>query len=397
MFPLFSRPEFIVTGAGTTSYHYESYPESLGLEVAAQVPTGDPKAYRKWIKFMRALLDKMDESPSPLFALSAMPDSPKLFLESIGFDSFGHRSYSKTTPEKHIYNWTSAPPAVEDSAIAAYAAREQDSEMSVTDLLGITGSMGCCQTVRIELLQFFISTMMLDKKFAPDIRRLEASPDRNAIPFALPGLGVAMVNAAIGPILSRKDIPRVPEDVQGFVWLSSNICLHITTHLDDERNRQKDILRLVNEIVRARKHPEIKYGILFSFFHCVIVSVDANTDGFKCTPPLQFLPSRHATSPSTLGITAVAVLAHHALATKTHGVSKARALPPNHSSGSAPHLSSVLRHSGNSLSHDSSSSSQRARASIARTIRPRVRLAQLPSRRFSAALLRARLPSPRIL
>jgi hypothetical protein len=103
--------------------------------------------------------------------------------------------------------------------------------------------------------------------------------------------------------------------------------LHITTHLDDERNRKKDLLRLVDEIVRARDHPEIKYGILFSFFHCVIVSVDAN-NGFKCTPPLQFLPSFHTTSPSTPGITAVAVLAYYTLTTKTSDI--VNPLPADH-------------------------------------------------------------------
>ncbi|KAJ7286888.1 hypothetical protein C8J57DRAFT_1282266 [Mycena rebaudengoi] len=326
--------------------HYDSYPDGLGLEVAAEVPTGDPEAYQKWLEVIRAKLDKdFEENPDcvenekgkytitreqpsndlfiewiyeidldhevflvdsePLFALNAMPDSRELFLESIGFDSYGHRSYSKTTPEKHLYNWTSAPPAVEDSAIMGYTVREQDSELSVTDLLGITGFMGNCQTVRIELYQLLVSSMMADGKFGSHIRRLEASPDRSHIPDDLLGLGVAMVNATIGLMPFIEDIPHIPENVEGFVWLSSNICLHITTHLDDERNRKKDLLRLVDEIVRARDHPEIKYGILFSFFHCVIVSVDAN-NSFKCTLPLQFLPSFHTTSPSTPGITAVA-------------------------------------------------------------------------------------------
>ena len=61
-------------------------------------------------------------------------------------------------------------------------------------------------------------------------------------------------------------------------------------------------------------HPRalgIVYEIGFSFFHCVVVRIDMDDQGsFKHTPPLQFLPSFHAESLSTPGITALVRLGY---------------------------------------------------------------------------------------
>ncbi|KAJ7286897.1 hypothetical protein C8J57DRAFT_1282297 [Mycena rebaudengoi] len=350
--------------------HRDSYPEGLGWDMASEVPTGNPEAYRKWLESLRALLDtKLEENPDglqyddeedyqimrqmvpttpfewvyeldldhevflvdskPLFDLSAMPDSRELFLESIGYDNYGHRSYSQTTPEKHRYNWKSAPPAVPDSAIVDYAASEQDSELSVTELLGVAGAMGRCQTARTQLYELLIGSLMSYSTLGHDLRRLEAIPDRSHIPDAFLSFGVEMIGMTVGRmLLGGKLPPKIP--FSEFTWLTSDICLYITTHLDDERNRKRDILKLVDEIVRVRPHRvAVGYGILFSFFHCVLVAVDPN-NAFKCTPSLQFLPSFYATSTSTPGLTAVAALAYHSLVANFKTSDMASSLPSDH-------------------------------------------------------------------
>jgi hypothetical protein len=104
--------------------------------------------------------------------------------------------------------------------------------------------------------------------------------------------------------------------------------MRITTHLDDERNMKKSTLELVDEVAANRQPGSVTYGILFSFFHCVIVRVDAQ-NGFKSTAALQFLPSFYATSSSTPGITAIGSLAYHCL--DTVNVDGAlNTIPPDH-------------------------------------------------------------------
>ncbi|KAJ7113141.1 hypothetical protein C8R44DRAFT_930731, partial [Mycena epipterygia] len=75
----------------------------------------------------------------PLFALGDMPDSPELFVESVGFNSYGHRACTPSTPKQHIYNWMSARPVVKDDAIERYAVDQQHPKLIVEDLLGIAG------------------------------------------------------------------------------------------------------------------------------------------------------------------------------------------------------------------------------------------------------------------
>jgi hypothetical protein len=68
--------------------------------------------------------------------------------------------------------------------------------------------------------------------------------------------------------------------------------------------------KLVNEVLQAAgEGVDMVYGVAFSIFHCVIISVDIQSGG-RCqhTPALQFIPSWYADSPSTPGIIALARL-----------------------------------------------------------------------------------------
>ena len=66
---------------------------------------------------------------------------------------------------------------------------------------------------------------------------LENVPKRDEIPNSLLTLGQAMVGFSFGPFHFKNDDHShiSPEDEDGFTWFRPQICLRITTHLDDER------------------------------------------------------------------------------------------------------------------------------------------------------------------
>ncbi|KAJ7198480.1 hypothetical protein GGX14DRAFT_525603 [Mycena pura] len=335
--------------------HYDSYPSGLGVQVLAEIPRGDEETYRAWIQELRDSLDRKlenlddgngtfsisEERPQndlwiewiyeldldhevflvdthPLFALNNMPDSDELFCACIGFNSYGHRGYSLSTPLQHIYNWKSEPPKIEDSVIADYAARQSTPDrvdLTISELLEVPTDIGDCEAVRIGLYEAIVGGNMQEHPFGINIRLLETVSERVDIPNYLLSWGEQVLRVVFERMLFGYDEEVELSSAPGLdlLWLAEDVCLRITTHLDDERNLKKNIIDIVDDIARQRNSNTVVYGVLFSFFHCVVLEVDQR-NGFRSTPALQFLPSLYATSSSTPGITAVVRLAYHTMA-----------------------------------------------------------------------------------
>ncbi|KAF7350872.1 polymerase II transcription elongation factor [Mycena sanguinolenta] len=357
-------------------YHsWDSYPERLGVEVAEEVPR-DPEKYQEWLERFRQSLDDdvkaykseiksridffvedgdyiiLNERPfihlmitmkispndiawtyeldldhevflvdsNPLFSLKNMPPSSETFLDWIGDDSYGHCSYAPSTPKQHIYNWKAVPPVVDDCVIQEYAARQPNfNHSSISQMLG-TESIDDCEAVRIALYEAIVGEIMHTWEFGHRMRVLETVSERACMPEIMLSLAVDVVHLTIGPMFFGQEFKHAP-NVKGlaFSWLTTVICLRVTTHLDDERNLKKSILELVDEVALNGRPGIVSYGILFSFFHCVIIRVGLNKE-FESTAVLEFLPSFYAASPSTPGITAIGRLAYHCLATGANSV-----------------------------------------------------------------------------
>ncbi|KAJ7744687.1 hypothetical protein B0H16DRAFT_1559846 [Mycena metata] len=334
---------------------FDSYPRDLGVEVASEVPLRDEQAYRNWLKKLREALDHhfeqnkerigiesgayyiSNEAPSidiwmyeidldhevflvngkPLFALNNMPTSEDSFIEYIGSDSYGNLSYTSSTPAEHIYNWTSTAPKVDDEVVHEYDTRRSSSSgrTAIPELLGSSGPAGDCEAVRIALYEALVAGTMQNFDFVRGVLALEAASDRTQISTALVCRGIELLQLAFGRTLLCKTYERPPATQSEFLGLATNVCLRITTHLDDERHLKKSVLELVDEI-DAKPRSAATFGVLFSFFHCVVVRIDLQ-GRFHSTAALQFLPSFRATSPSTPGITAIASLGYHCLHTES--------------------------------------------------------------------------------
>ncbi|KAJ7641315.1 hypothetical protein FB45DRAFT_1124968 [Roridomyces roridus] len=289
--------------------------QDLEIQYSKEEPEND--IFIEWIYGINLDQEVFLVDSIPMFNLRNMPPTQEVFLGSIGFDFYGNRACSLSTPPQCIYNWTSPPPLVEDSALIEYTANAQDSAASVEELLSIPSEPGAAEAARVAFYEVLIGLMMSKSQHVVSmLRHLECLSDRDAISDDLRAVGLDMLNATLD-----SGGPR-PEELEGYACMLPDICLRISTHLDDERYRMKSILDLVARMLEAR----IRYGILFSFFHCVIVWVDKDGQ-FKCTSALQFLPSWHARSPSTPGISALARLAYHKMPPK---ISPRQALGSDH-------------------------------------------------------------------
>jgi hypothetical protein len=124
----------------------------------------------------------------------------------------------------------------------------------------------------------------------------KGSPTRTAIidhiPQSMLELALSLANFAVGPPIPS--LPCTPYDnIRDFVWIRKDVCLRITTHLDDEDNLKASIGDLVHCINTTPDKDGTVYGITSSIFHCAIVRVDKDELGTSFThiPTLQFLPS----------------------------------------------------------------------------------------------------------
>jgi hypothetical protein len=126
-------------------------------------------------------------------------------------------------------------------------------------------------------------------------------------------LALSLVKFSVGPPIYSLDLwlcKPYYEINWDFVWIRKDVCLHITTHLDDEDNLRASIGNLVHHINTTHDNVGTSYGIACSIFHCAIVRVDKDLKGtsFTHTSALQFLPSFCARKMSTPGIEALSRL-----------------------------------------------------------------------------------------
>ena len=251
----------------------------------------------------------------PLFRLDCLPPK-KIFCQCIGFDSYGHRGFTNSTPQECRYNWKSIPPQVEDRMVHMFAQYTGGASPNpIHDLLGVTEWPSSGERVRIGLMEVLIGSLMCSPQAGYQLRVLEACVTRDDIPDALLTIASSFMFCATAPVIYSKPGSVAEECVnltRDFTWPRSNICVLMATHLDDPRNFQAAIVQITSHIMNHSKSQagETIYGIVFSIFHCAVVYINQRDHVFMYTPALQFLPSFYATSSSTPGITALARLGY---------------------------------------------------------------------------------------
>lgn len=326
----------------------DSYPSCFGICVASEIPRDVPKEeFEEWVRSTQDTLDAeyeelknnsdeddafvADEQPyaifidyvyeidldnlvfhidsQPLYRLDNMPPDD-VFLKTISFDHFGHRAFYEHTPVQFRYNWHAPPPSPPPKSLIAYnSCPNRSSTSSIHELLRIPMALSSIERARTALVELLVARCMPGAVVGHDVRVLESVPDCDHISQSVIDLALSLVNFAVGP-----PIPELPcnprSDTRDFIWVRKDVCVRITTHLDDEDNLHASIGDLVHHINTTRDKMGTFYGVACSIFYCAIVRVDKDTRGtsFAHTPALQFLPSFYARNLSTPGIEALSRL-----------------------------------------------------------------------------------------
>ena len=331
--------------------HFDSYPDGLGLQVLHEIPRNVSKEeFEEWVEHTirhplqlgnsdgssksNFVPDKRPENDDyyiewfyeidldnlvfhvnnqPLFRLDNMPPDD-IFLESISYDHFGHRALYEHTPAQYRYDWRAPPPSPLPESLAAYnSCHIRSSTSSVHDLLDVPVALSSIERVRTTLVEVLVAKCMVEGGVGHDVRVLENVPDRDHIPQSMLQLALSFVNFAVGPPIPS--LPRTPYDnTCDFIWIREDVCLRITTHLDDEDNLRASIGDLVHHINTTLGKVGTIYGVACSIFHCAIVRVDKDDLGTSVahTPAFQFLPSFYARTMFTPGIEALSRLGSQA-------------------------------------------------------------------------------------
>jgi hypothetical protein len=332
---------------------YDSEPRCLGLSFLRQIPGPDatPEDFQEWLVSIREQLDCLDglsevdglyeeyeissEHPVgiligwtyiadldnlvfhidgvPLFRLDHLPP-PDIFLSCIGVDHYENRAYHDAAPIEYRYNWTAPPPTPCIIGLTAYRDHAlKDNIRPIHEILTIPEDLLKAEQSCVAMLEILVGNHMANGFSSGILHELENLPSRDLMPRETKSLAFAYLSLSLYPKIFPHHLPTDVDLSHEFIWLhgrEGSFCLYITTHLDDEANCHAAVGKLVNEVLReAGSGVDMVYGVAFSIFHCVIISVDFQS-GRRCqhTPALRFLPSWFADSRSTPGIVALARL-----------------------------------------------------------------------------------------
>ncbi|KAF8648759.1 hypothetical protein AX16_006186 [Volvariella volvacea WC 439] len=304
----------------------------------------------------------------PMFSLVNLPPDD-VFVKSIACSPYGHRSVDPDTPEEYRYDWSSPPPSVKSAILDRYKSADPKIQ-GVHQMLGIPETLSEVEMARKGVYQTLVGSLLALKTVSKMLYELEKIEDSSQYHqdsfyehFARILLGITLrpmfflgdgqsgyldsyrkkrysnakgryvksrnikPNADVWVIeeeVARKNGEDAPDRISFFpepgrpaskpMWLRPGLCVQLATHLTDEANLQAGVVSIQEEILGnpvAKTHPGVYFGVLCSFFHCVIVAVDTtagSSSELAHTPALQLLPSLSETSLETVGLTALSRL-----------------------------------------------------------------------------------------
>ncbi|KAG2346517.1 hypothetical protein BDR05DRAFT_862925, partial [Suillus weaverae] len=250
----------------------------------------------------------------PFFSLDCLPDDDAFIQYITDEDHYGHTACALRCPPEHKYK-KPTPPIVDNSDLVTYQSMMcTGSQVALSDLLAVSDILSQDEHVRVTLLEVMIGQCMVNSAIGKEIYQIELLNDHNQVTDDQWSIACFMASIAFVPQMFD-EIMRVCHRTlkrKEFTWVREDTVVCIATHLYDERCLQASVSRLINAIIEQKDDPGHYFGIVFSVFHCAIVKVvkNAHTVTFSHTSAIQFLPSFHAYSPSTPGITALARLGY---------------------------------------------------------------------------------------
>ncbi|PCH42231.1 hypothetical protein WOLCODRAFT_163623 [Wolfiporia cocos MD-104 SS10] len=266
---------------------------------------------------------------SPIFHLEHLPpaQSGSAFEASLTWDHYGSWALNADVSREYSnINHLTAPP-VDERTVQDYG-RYGCTSVALDELLGLNPELTPRHAVRARFLEVCVGSLLYyyttgrvrSMELARSRSGLSSGDFKFATSLIMIGLsslfkdGIRSIQRRFSGHIYEEPQPDPPLEGQDYLWLQRDLCVRICTHLHDRDHLQAAVSGIVTEAMRYANPRGIVYGVAFSVFHIVIVSIHKNADRnasvtVRHTPPLVFIPSPFAKSPSTPGIDALALLA----------------------------------------------------------------------------------------
>ena len=258
--------------------YHDAYLSGEGLNVLHEIPHGvSNEEFKEWVRLtietLEAKFEKLDSDPykneyvseelpeseytyqidldhlvfliddTPMFHLDNMPPDD-VFLTCISYDHLGNRALREHTPIQFRYKWRAPPPPPRPEALLVYrSCPNRSSTSSIHELLGTPVALSSIERARTAFVGPLVTRFMIEDHIARRLRELEKVPDPYHMSKGTQKLALTFVNFAVGP-----PNPSLPCNTSSmtwdFVWIREDVCLRITTHLDDEQS--PGLYRLLN-------------------------------------------------------------------------------------------------------------------------------------------------------
>ncbi|KAK1220549.1 hypothetical protein PQX77_016689 [Marasmius sp. AFHP31] len=301
------------------SYIYEIDLDNLCFLIDS-FPVSYRASLKKWPLFLT--------DSSKVFKLDYMPPE-EIFLEKIGYNNYGHRSYADSDPSEYRYVHKIVPyPKTQDQVVLRNYSESCTGTYAYHDLLGVNELQSVVVRTRVRWVEMIVGhdlmssngtaayvEVKLENNCGQDTK--EAMPKSSYeqllaliwlifLPYSYSSVlsyttRLFPSNSSLPPSLGSTDLRVLRRDT----------IVHIHNHLDDLSSLRRGSYDLFRAVIDHWELEEIRfvYGILFSGTRCALVRVDRHHSTFVHTESLPFFPSGYAATSSTLGITAVARLA----------------------------------------------------------------------------------------
>lgn len=330
----------------------DSYPSEFGCACLGEVPQTSAEGFQEWVESRRTWLDEEYESwlqngckntddfsisdyqpqkrlyidwvyeidldrlvfhvnSQPLFHLNNRPPAD-VFVRSLYLDHYGNNACVLNMPEEYRYYQSRAPLPVDQAVIDAYW--HLAGKSPVLPLHAIFATREELSTLELTWQRYLeVLIGQIPTHYSERLLKIQIRANRSDLTKSDRALALTIVNMAfpLPPTIHETDetqpLPICADDIW---WVRDNACVFVTALLDNERNLQSAIMELHSKVQGNPNRPDIVYGVVTSVHHIVIVRLH-RSGAFQHTPALQLVPSFHAVSPSTPGITALARLGRH--------------------------------------------------------------------------------------
>lgn len=260
--------------------HYDSYPESLGVDVLREISTFSPDHFRSWLEQIRQAHDDiLAQSPSivddvrefeissgisrtqpranimlewvyevdldnmrfiigqrPYYNLDRLPPEG-VFLDSLGRDHYGQSGPSPDLPEEYRLR-IKVPGSIPVASEMELYHRVVE---TIHDMLGQTETLSNRMVTCSRMLEVVVCiTMRCDEHPYPPASLLR---DRSDFSTQLKYIGIMLIQLTVCPVLYARDQPTNQDWARNSLyleldcwWVRKHICVHFAIHLDDDMN-----------------------------------------------------------------------------------------------------------------------------------------------------------------